>query len=35
MNDKEMKVEKFREANKSVKTGQIVFAGSSLMRCSP
>lgn len=35
MNDKEMKVEKFREANKSVKTGQIVFAGSSLMEMFP
>lgn len=35
MNDKEMKVEKFREANKSVKAGQIVFAGSSLMEMFP
>lgn len=35
MNDKEMKVEKFREANKSIKTGQIVFAGSSLMEMFP
>lgn len=35
MNDKEMKVEKFREANKSVKTGQIVFVGSSLMEMFP
>ena len=30
-----MKVEKFREANKSVKAGQIVFAGSSLMEMFP
>lgn len=35
MNDKEIKVEKFREANKSVKAGQIVFAGSSLMEMFP
>lgn len=35
MNDKEMKIEKFREANKSVKAGQIVFAGSSLMEMFP
>ena len=35
MNDKEMKVEKFREANKAVKAGQIVFAGSSLMEMFP
>lgn len=35
MNDKEMKIEKFREANKSVKAGQVVFAGSSLMEMFP
>lgn len=30
-----MKIEKFREANKSVKAGQVVFAGSSLMEMFP
>ncbi len=35
MNDKERKIEKFREANKSVKAGQVVFAGSSLMEMFP
>lgn len=35
MNDKKMKIEKFREANKSVKAGQVVFAGSSLMEMFP
>lgn len=35
MNDKEMKVEKFREANRSAKAGQVVFAGSSLMEMFP
>lgn len=35
MTDKEMKIEKFREANKSAKAGQVVFAGSSLMEMFP
>lgn len=35
MTDKEMKVERYREANKSVIPGQIVFAGSSLMEMFP
>lgn len=35
MNDKEMKIEKFRKANKSAKAGQVVFAGSSLMEMFP
>lgn len=30
-----MKIEKFREANKSAKAGQVVFAGSSLMEMFP
>ncbi len=30
-----MKVEKFREANRSAKAGQVVFAGSSLMEMFP
>ncbi len=35
MTDKEMKVERFRELNKSAKKGQVVFAGSSLMEMFP
>lgn len=35
MNDKEMKVECYREENKSVKYGQVVFTGSSLMEMFP
>ena len=35
MNDKEMKVERFRELNKNVIHGKIVFTGSSLMEMFP
>lgn len=35
MNDKEMKVERFRELNKNVTHGKIVFTGSSLMEMFP
>lgn len=35
MNDKEMKIMRYREENKTVKYGQIVFAGSSLMEMFP
>ena len=35
MTDKEMKVERYREENKSVQFGQVVFAGSSLMEMFP
>lgn len=35
MTDKELKVERYREENKSVIPGQIVFAGSSLMEMFP
>ena len=35
MTDKEMKVERYREGNKTVKTGQVVFTGSSLMEMFP
>jgi len=35
MTDKEMKVLRYREENKSVKHGQVVFAGSSLMEMFP
>ena len=35
MNDKEMKVERFRELNKNVINGKIVFTGSSLMEMFP
>ena len=31
MNEKEMKLNRYREENKSALPGQIVFAGSSLM----
>lgn len=35
MNDKEIKLENYRNANKSIIKGQIVFAGSSLMEMFP
>lgn len=35
MSDKEMKTERYREANKTAKKGQVVFAGSSLMEMFP
>lgn len=35
MSDKEMKVERYREANKNARKGQVVFAGSSLMEMFP
>lgn len=35
MTDKEKKVERYREANKNAKPGQVVFAGSSLMEMFP
>ena len=35
MSDKEMKVERYREANKTARKGQVVFAGSSLMEMLP
>ncbi len=35
MNDKELKVQRYREENKTVKYGQTVFAGSSLMEMFP
>lgn len=35
LTDKEMKVARYRELNKSAKPGQIVFAGSSLMEMFP
>lgn len=35
MTDKEMKVERYREQNKSVQHGQTVFTGSSLMEMFP
>lgn len=35
MTDKEMKVERYREENKTVRTGQVVFTGSSLMEMFP
>lgn len=35
MNDKEMKIRRYREENKTVKYGQTVFTGSSLMEMFP
>ena len=35
MDDKEMKIERYREENKTVKHGETVFAGSSLMEMFP
>lgn len=35
MTDKEIKVERYREENKTAKAGQIVFTGSSLMEMFP
>lgn len=35
MNDKEMKIQRYREENKTVKYGQTVFTGSSLMEMFP
>ena len=35
MSDKEMKIERYREANNTAKKGQVVFAGSSLMEMFP
>lgn len=35
MNDKEMKVERYRRENQSARKGQIVFTGSSLMEMLP
>lgn len=35
MTDKEMKVERYKEENRSVKPGQTVFTGSSLMEMFP
>lgn len=35
MNDKEMKVERYREENRSAEKGQTVFTGSSLMEMFP
>ena len=35
MTDKEIKVERYREENKTAKKGQIVFTGSSLMEMFP
>ena len=35
MTDKEMKIARYREANKSAVKGQVVFAGSSLMEMFP
>lgn len=35
MNDKEIKLQKFKEENQSVKYGETVFAGSSLMEMFP
>lgn len=35
MNDKEMKIERYRAENKNVKPGETVFAGSSLMEMFP
>ncbi len=35
MTDKEMKIERYREENKTAKKGQVVFAGSSLMEMFP
>ena len=35
MNDKEMKVERYRELNKTALKGQVVFTGSSLMEMFP
>ena len=35
MTDKEMKVERYREENKSAEKGQVVFTGSSLMEMFP
>lgn len=35
MTDKEMKIARYREENKAVKQGEIVFAGSSLMEMFP
>lgn len=35
MTDKEIKVKRYRNENKSVKAGQVVFAGSSLMEMFP
>lgn len=35
MTDKEKKIEKYKDENKSVKYGQVVFAGSSLMEMFP
>lgn len=35
MNDKEIKIERYRKENKTVKPGETVFAGSSLMEMFP
>lgn len=35
MTDKEMKIARYKEENKSVKQGEVVFAGSSLMEMFP
>ena len=35
MSDKEKKIERYKEENKLVKKGQVVFAGSSLMEMFP
>lgn len=35
MTDKEMKVERYREENKTAEKGRIVFTGSSLMEMFP
>lgn len=35
MTDKEMKVERYRELNKTALKGQVVFTGSSLMEMFP
>ncbi len=35
MTDKEMKIARYREENKSAVKGQVVFAGSSLMEMFP
>lgn len=35
MDDKEIKLERYKEANQSIKKGQVVFAGSSLMEMFP
>ena len=35
MNDKELKIKRYREENKAAIPGQIVFTGSSLMEMFP